>query len=137
MIYLLPEKKIKNGQVVRVYRNIRKNLFSIQDEKTRRLIAYAESLLLTNVRMKIGQAGQLRVRKERQKNIHAFIVGTFVEQNEDDAIDHKDLKAVYYNPYKTDTFIILETGEPIHEAPRGYLVDGKCYVLLENQEMTI
>ncbi|WP_318503052.1 hypothetical protein [Bacillus sp. T3] len=56
MIYVLCGKELKNGQAVRVYRNIRKNVFSIQDKKTRRIIAYADSLLLTDVEMKIGRA---------------------------------------------------------------------------------
>jgi hypothetical protein len=129
MIYVLSGKKLENGQVVRVYRNIRKNLFSIQDKKTRRLIAYADSLFLTDIEMKIGKAGQLRARKERQKNIHAFIVGTFVESDHNkDLINCSNLKPVYYNPYETDTFINLENGDPVYKALSGYLTDGKCFV---------
>ncbi|MEH7131398.1 hypothetical protein V7103_24820 [Neobacillus drentensis] len=130
MIYVLCGKELKNGQAVRVYRNIRKNLFSIQDKKTRRIIAYADSLLLTDVEMKIGRAGQLRTRKDRQKNIHAFIVGTYIES--DNKIDkYTKWKPVYYNPYKTDTFIDLENDKPVYKALSSYLKDGKCFVLLD------
>ncbi|RUL46529.1 hypothetical protein [Lysinibacillus antri] len=131
MIYVVNGKKLENGQAVRVYRNIRKNIFSIQDRKTRRIIAYADSLLLTDVEMKVGRAGQLRVRKERQKNIHAFIVGKFLENDNQEVIMKDNWKPVYYNPYKTDTFINLENGEPVYKAPRGYLEDGKCFIAIE------
>jgi hypothetical protein len=131
MIYVVTGKELKNGQAIRVYRNIRKKLFSIQDRKTRRLIAYADSLFLTDVEMKIGRAGQLRTRKERQKNIHAFIVGNYFECD-NKKIDTSNIwKPVYYNPYKTDTFINVETGEPVFKALSSYLEDGKCFVLIE------
>lgn len=133
MIYVLSGKELKNGQAIRIYRNLRKNLFSIQDKKTRRLIAYADSILLTNVEMKIGQAGQLRTRKERQKNVHAYIVGNFVESPEYAIIKRTIWSQIYYNPYKTDTFINLDNGEPVYKALNGFLEDGKCFVLLEEK----
>ncbi|WP_417897781.1 hypothetical protein ABN702_16035 [Bacillus haimaensis] len=131
MIYVLCGKELKNGQAIRVYRNIRKKLFSIQDKKTRRLIAYADSLLLTDVEMKIVQSGQIRTRKERQKNIHAFIVGTYIESNKKSASESPNWKRVFYNPYNTDTFIDLESGKPVYSALSSYLVDGKCFVITE------
>lgn len=131
MIYVLCGKELKNGQAIKVYMNIRKKLFSIQDKKTRRLIAYADSLLLTDVEMKIGRAGQLRARKEGQKNIHAFIVGTYIESDNKKMTKSQNWKPVYYNPYNTDTFIDLENGKPVYKAQSSYLVDGKCFVLTE------
>ncbi|WP_318503054.1 hypothetical protein [Bacillus sp. T3] len=73
---------------------------------------------------------QLRTRKERQKNIHAFIVGTYLESNKE-IIKSSNWKPVYYNPYKTDTFINLENGMPVFKALSSYLEDGKCFVLME------
>ncbi|WP_052712074.1 hypothetical protein [Domibacillus indicus] len=122
---LLPEKKLQLNQRVQVYRNVRKEVFSVLDGKTRRLIAHSEALVLANVEFKVSRAGQAQVRREKQKNVHAYVIGDYAGQ-EGGSLEHYEL--VYYNPYTTETFVTLENHLPVLKAERCYLVNGKCYI---------
>jgi len=123
--------KIKNGQAlefgqkVRVYRNLHKGMFSIQDYKTKKVIGYGDGLLLKDVNFKINKKGQERVRKTFQKNVHAFVIGTFVgeERNLTPGYTH-----IGYNPYITDQFIDLTTTKPIFQSKLCLCLYNKCYV---------
>lgn len=68
----------------------------------------------------------------RIRSVHAYAIGCLAAY--DFPLEWDQLKAVYYQPYKTPTFIIEETGVPIYSAEsvivsydRAYLetVDGK------------
>lgn len=122
---LLNNGELQVDQRVQVYRNIRKKLFSVLDKKTRRLIAHRDTLVLSNVEFKVSKAGQERVRREKQKHVHAYVVGNYVDQPIN-SITH--YKLVYYNPYVTDTFVIVDNNTPILKAEKCYLINGKCYV---------
>lgn len=128
MIYLQPGCELKDGQAVRVYRNLRKKLFSIQDKKTRRVIAYANNLILKDAEMIVYQSGKEKVRKVRQKNVHAFIVGKYVNDFTYQKIKDIQWEPIYYNPYITDTFVYLLNRKPVYQADLCYLDEGKCYI---------
>ncbi len=113
------------NQRVQVYRNLQKRMFSVLDKKSRRVISYQESLILSDVEFKIHKSGQEKVRRERQKNVHAYVVGNYIG-NKIDIIQHN--KLIYYNPYVTDSFIIVDNNEPIYRADICYLINGMCYV---------
>jgi hypothetical protein len=113
------------NQRVQVYRNLRKRLFSVLDRKTRRLVAYKDTLILSDVEFKVYKSGQERVRRDKQKNVHAYVIGNYVgSQVEDSEFDI----LVYYNPYLTDTFITLDSKNPIYKADKCYLINGMCYI---------
>lgn len=125
MIKIIDGNKLEKGQRIQVYRNLRKNNFSIRDAKTRRVIAYGTDIILSNIRMCVQKGGRERVIREKWKNIHAFVSGTYEGNN---YVDLKDWEVIYYNPYTTDTFINKSTGEPIFRANVAYLSKGKCFV---------
>ncbi|MDQ0201062.1 hypothetical protein [Neobacillus ginsengisoli] len=121
---------ILNGQIlinqrVKVYRNLRKKLFSVLDNKTRRLISYQDVLFLSDVEFKVQKAGQKRVRRDKQKNVHAYVIGNYMG-NMAENIEINNL--VYYNPYVTDTFVIANNNKPIFKAEKCYLINGMCFV---------
>ena len=118
-------RELQINQRVQVYRNIRKKLFSVLDKKTRLLIAHRGTLVLSNVEFKISKAGQERVRRDKQKNVHAYVVGNYVGHQ---ISDIENYKLVYYNPYVTDTFVTIDNNHPILKAETCYLINGKCYV---------
>ncbi|WLR51775.1 hypothetical protein LC040_02400 [Bacillus tianshenii] len=115
----------KIGQRVRVYKNLHKNVFSIQDAKTRRVIAYGDAFLLRDVEMKVSKAGQARVRREKRKNVHAVLVGSFAGEVSERRLE---VDALYYNPYRTDLFIEEKSGKPVLGAECCLAENGKCYV---------
>jgi hypothetical protein len=98
-----------------VYRNLHKKCYSVRCEKTKRVIAHVDKIQLINCLFKVSRAGRDRVRRERKKNVHAGVIG---EWNED-AYGNFDTKAsvkVTYNPYHYDTFVIVESKQPIEKS---------------------
>lgn len=130
MIIMIDGNKIEKGQRIQVYRNLRKDNFSIRDAKTRRVIAYGTDIILSNIRMCVQKGGRERVIREKWKNIHAYVSGSYEGDNYLDL--NQDWEVIYYNPYTTETFINKKTGEPIFHANMAYLSNGKCFVKLRN-----
>ena len=105
---------------VRTYYNIHQNVFSIQDFKTSRVIDRAKDVFLTHPSFVVRQSGRKRVLAEGRKNVHAFVVG--YRPNEITTEEWDDYykvgytwKDVTYNPYKNDTFVWKDTGDPVSE----------------------
>jgi hypothetical protein len=66
---------------VRVYRNITKNCWSIKSEDEelgQRVIGHAQSVILGIGSFKVSEAGRDRVRKEKRKNVHAWVTGMYI-----------------------------------------------------------
>ena len=99
---------------VRVYWNLHKKMWSVQDRKTGLVIAHTDHIALTDAKFVVRKAGQEKVRREGKKNVHAFAVGTVYPADMYALIGYSsfDVKKVTYNPYKNDTFIFAQTGEP-------------------------
>lgn len=104
-----------NETRVRVYWNLHKKKYSIQDAKTRRVVAYRDALTLHNCKFSVSKSGQERARREGRKNVHAFITGDYAWYNAP-AMYADGARKVTYNPYKNDTF--MREGEPIHDSSR-------------------
>lgn len=102
MVGLTPVKgrTLSIGQRVKVYFNLHKKCFSIQDAKTGLVVAHADAVNLKDVSFKVSESGRQRVLREKKKNVHAFVVGSF-----NGAIIGPEERLAYYNPYKTDMFI--------------------------------
>lgn len=110
------------GQRVRVYRNLHNDMFSIQSPKTNLVIGYSKSIELSDARYVVRKKGQEKVRKEKRKNVHAYVEGTLLSFEPKES----DLKAGYYNPYKTDTFV-TENGEPLYGSEISVCENGKIF----------
>lgn len=119
------DRELRINQQVKVYRNIRKDSFSVLDKKTCRLITHKDILVLSNVEFKVNKAGQEKVRQKKQKNVHAYVIGKYVG-NVINKLENYQL--IYYNPYTTNTFIRLDNNSPVLKAKRCYLIGGKCYI---------
>ena len=107
---------LKNGMRVRVYWNLHKNKYSVQDAKTNRVVAHVSAIALQDCKLTIRKSGQERARKEGRKNVHAFVTGTFYSDRRfKNAWEVCGGKQVKYNPYKNDTF--MRENKPIHTSP--------------------
>jgi hypothetical protein len=87
---------------VRVYYNIHKRCFSVQDYKTGLVIRHSHRLFLTNAMFVVRKSGNERVRNEGKKNVHAFVNGIVV--NRFAKIDNEFCFPVRYDPYTMDYF---------------------------------
>ena len=95
-------------QKVRVYWNLHKNVWSIQDCKSGLVIDHRKCVVLEG-NFVVRKGGQKRVREEGKKNVHAFAVGYispyFVSTSESLKKEFGDWDRVKYNPYTDDYFM--------------------------------
>jgi len=87
---------------VRVYYNLHRKCFSVQDYKTGLVIKHTSRLFLTNAMFVVRKSGNERVKSEGKKNVHAFVNGIVV--NRSTKIDNEFCFPVRYNPYQMDYF---------------------------------
>ena len=97
------DRSLNVGDYVEVYRNLKNNKFSVRVNGL--VVGYVDEIKLENVVTKVGKAGRERVLLEKQKNVHAFICGTVIE---DFNIEDQTLDQLYYNPYDVDRWVMKE-----------------------------
>ena len=108
---------------VRVYWNLHKKCWSVQDRKTGRVIRHVTNCVLSDSKFVVRKAGQAKVRREGKKNVHAFAVGTVIEWTLENSRSFflDSCRTVTYNPYVNDTFVYKDTGEPITDADKIFV----------------
>ena len=97
----------KGGKRIYVYKNLHLNLFSVRSEG--KVVSHVDELILEDARFLVGKKGRERVLKEKRKNVHAGVSGFWAEEWEARSTmasytPHK----IYYNPYKTDSFVMMD-----------------------------
>lgn len=92
-------------QLVKVYKNLHNGLWSIKDAKTGLVLGHTSELTLHICTFKVSESGRQRVLKEKQKNVHAYVIGYY---HSDTAI-FTDGVVITYNPYKDSHFTTLES----------------------------
>jgi hypothetical protein len=120
------------GQKVMVYYNLHKHTFSVQ--KSGIVVLHADFVKLSNVEFRVRKGGLDKVRKEKVKNVHAFVIGTLEDYCEypcDGIPQDSEGEIISYNPYKNDSFVIKSTQEPIFHGDEVNMVNGtnKIYLL--------
>lgn len=88
---------------VRAYWNLHRNTFSLQSVETGRVFEHADDVVLENASFVVRPAGRERVRRERRKNVHAFVVGDWDPLGS--LYPPEEGTHVRYNPYETDGFV--------------------------------
>jgi hypothetical protein len=114
------------GQRVMVYYNLHKHTFSVQ--KNGLVVLHADYVKLKDVEFRVRQGGKEKVRKEKSKNVHAFVIGDLVDYCVypcDDIPEEPTGDIVTYNPYKYDTFVYKETEEPVTTASEVDMINSK------------
>lgn len=106
-----------------VYFNLHRKLFSIkalEGPLKGRVVAHRHTVLLNDATFKVSEAGRQRVIRERRKNVHAGVSGTWfdddVVQGKTNAFVTINGSAIMYNPYKYSTFVHLYGEHPITSA---------------------
>ncbi len=105
------------GRRVQVHFNLHRKTFSIRDARTKRVVGYADNIMLHDVLFVVNQSGRNRVLREKKKNVHAYCEGTFAcYYAPSDTISN-----VSYNPYLYETFINTRSGQPVTHAETVFL----------------
>ena len=95
--------RILDMQKVRVYWNLHKKCWSIQDCKSGLVVDHKDKVVLEIAKFVVRKGGQDRVRKEGKKNVHAFAVG-YLADDQDSMIEFPKYWRIKYNPYTDNYF---------------------------------
>jgi hypothetical protein len=121
-----------------VYRNLQQKCWSVRSRygaNYGRVILHAQSIALTSAHFSVNAKGRQRVLDERQKNVHAGVVGylsvaTVITERYPDStlagsheieypisrfVKHPCAQEVTYNPYKFDSFVNVKTEQRVTE----------------------
>ena len=107
-----------------VYFNLHKKCFSIkalEGDRKGRVIAHSNTVLLEGCKLMVSEAGRQRVLREKRKNVHAGVSGTWINyctNRANNAFDFISMigRQVTYNPYKYDSFVIKATEQSVDKA---------------------
>ena len=117
------------SEKVRVYRNLTQKCYSAKSKSTNDRVVHVKTLTLVDCKFKVSRAGNERVRRMGQKNVHAFVVG----HRTDRTIKVGTMRRVTYNPYENTTFVYSDTKESVHSADMVYMDDTGCFVVEEEK----
>lgn len=85
----------------RAYRNLHTGLWSVKQGVVR---FHTNCLFLKAANFIVSEKGRQRVLRERQKNVHAYVVGYICDRPDYFTVD-VDCYEVTYNPYKCRHFV--------------------------------
>jgi hypothetical protein len=114
------------GKRVMVYYNLHKQTFSITYKS--KVIMHADYVKLGDVEFRVRKGGKERVRSEKSKNVHAFVIGDLIDFCEypcDDIPTPSSDMILTYNPYKHDSFVYKGTDEPVYSAGEVEMINLK------------
>jgi hypothetical protein len=105
-----------------VYFNLHKKCFSIkalEGDRKGRVVAHSNTVLLESCKFKVSEAGRQRVLREKRKNVHAGVSGTWINADRvESCYEFLSMvgRLVTYNPYKYDSFVIKATEQSVERA---------------------
>lgn len=90
---------------VEIYWNLHRNLWSVRLVGGR-VIGHVTSFVVQDAEFIVQPAGREKVRREKNKNVHAFVRGELLNADHLFANPWQHIsRRVTYNPYKYDTFM--------------------------------
>jgi hypothetical protein len=107
---------LDKNKKVEVYFNLHKKCWSIRQSGAS--VIHADFVEIKEPQFVVQQGGNARVRREKRKNVHAFVRGYITERV---GIFPKKQKLVTYNPYKHTSFVQRGSEQPICNAEYAVL----------------
>lgn len=118
IVAILTHSNGENPMRSNVYYNLHKKLFSVRESG--RVVDHSHNVMLQDARFNVGLAGQRKVRLEKKKNVHATVSG--IRESVWPTMEElQSARRATYNPYKNNTFVDSETGEPVLKCSRAFL----------------
>ena len=122
------------GKRVMVYYNLHKHTFSVSYKS--KVILHADYVKLSDVEFRVRTGGKDKVRIEKSKNVHAFVIGDLVDYCKypcEDIPQESNDNVVTYNPYKYDSFVYKSTEQPIYRAKEVDMINQKNKLFVINE----
>lgn len=113
------------GKRVMVYYNLHKHTFSVTYKS--KVVIHADFVKLGDVEFRVRQGGKDKVRSEKSKNVHAFVIGDLLDYCEypcDNIPNPSSSEVITYNPYKHDSFVYKNGEQPIYSAKEVDMINS-------------
>jgi hypothetical protein len=91
-----------------------------------KVVAHVNEIHLKDVEFRVRENGRQKVLREGKKNVHAFVIGTVIEQPENNDFPFE----VTYNPYKNKSFM-MEDYDGL------WAIKKEAYVHLRNNKVYV
>ena len=111
---------------VQVYYNLHKKRLSIRNRG--KVIKHTDIIALENVKFHVQPAGQAKVRKNKRKNVHAYVAGDLASKQSFGNGNVEELELVKYNPYKNDFFVDLKGNEMRGIYEKAFIKNKEIFV---------
>jgi hypothetical protein len=98
-------------------------------------------MVLNNVKFAVQPAGRAKVLTDKRKNVHAFVRGDMMwvaglnDSLRSDLGDYtgynmnrQQYPRIRYNPYESDSFVLVDTDLPIKSATQVVIIDNLIYL---------
>ena len=108
---------------VQVYYNLHKKRLSVRNRG--KVIKHTDFIALENVKFHVQPAGQAKVRKNKRKNVHAYVSGDLAKKQ---AVNSMISDLVKYNPYKNDFFVDEKGNEMRDIYPVAFIIKKEIFV---------
>ena len=108
--------KIDPNKKIEVYFNLHKKTWSVR--QSGKVIGHTDYIQVKDPQFVVSQKGNERVRREKKKNVHAFVRG-YVESRL--PVFPSKMRFVTYNPYKNSSFEVRNTNDTICSSPYAAL----------------
>lgn len=118
---------------VMVYYNLNKRTFSVKHNE--KVIMHSDYVKLGDVEFRVRSGGRDKVRSEKVKNVHAFVIGTLLDYHEYpfDSLPVTNLhRIVTYDPYKFNSFVYKDNEEPVYKANEVDMINLKDKIFVLN-----
>jgi len=128
------DEKKHIGDKVMVYYNLHKHTFSIRSNN--KIILHADYVKLVDVEFRVRPGGRERVIKDKQKNVHSFVIGVLVDYCSypcEDMPREPNNNIVTYNPYKYNSFVMKDTEEPVYQASVVKMINSGDKIFITKQ----
>jgi len=119
---------VEDGQKVLIALHLHKQCFSIRHASTRKVAGYTDRIVVSDVRFPVSPSGRLRVLKEKKKNVHAFVLGKYLQEMQN--LSRLNFREAYYNPYQCSGFVDRETSRLIEFADYAICENKRVYYLV-------
>lgn len=122
------------GKNVMVYYNLHKHTFSVTYKS--KVILHADYVKLKDVEFRVRGGGKEKVRSEKRKNVHAFVIGKLVDYCEfpcENLPNESSSKVITYDPYKYDSFVYKDSKEPVYKAKEVDMINHKNKIFVINE----
>lgn len=111
---------------VQVYYNLHKKRLSVRNRG--KVIKHADIVALENVKFHVQPAGQAKVRKNKRKNVHAYVAGDLASKQGFGNGTVEEFELVKYNPYKNDFFVDLKGNEMRDIYEKAFIKNKEIFV---------